>query len=780
MENAAPDAEAIPIEYAALNLKLRKFSGQDVLAMATLVQSTFATGGGGEHRQAQLLNGLNQLLPGQPEQACQLWRDLRQANDAERPNTIDTPFDTQSPPTIDEDACPLQAAFAGQYPGAVLFDNGSLQQRELLTIEDCVAPDMATGADIVCPQFGEDVVDTVVTLASATAIPMEIIVGKSPLLAVLKRQGNTVGSKQTAARPPYRPYSAAQLQTGRERVRVTVQGLRLALHNDSFPAAASNAILVSADQTESSHPIAVFGPQTGYFSPQLLVEFSQQGGGINNRGVAFAGLPYVIFGRGIDHAWSATSAGDDIIDVRALRLCEPNGAAPTRASTSYLYNGVCTAMLQRRDQWTAETNATTPTSANQKVTRNILRAPDYGPVFATATVAVAPIALAMQRSTFFAEYDSVSAFVTTGRNDVVDPDSFFEAFNRLTGTFNWFYLDADNIAYFNSGLLPLRAAGIHPDLPQWGDGEFDWQQTGTGRIDPTFSFANFLPLEAHPRAVNPPSGYFVNWNNATAPGFYAHDSQQGYGALYRSLLLERRLKAFREQPGTPLLTRADTVQIMTDAGTTDLRGQEILPQVFAVLDDSSDLNAFEQQTLQLLREWMNNGPCALGSMRRDRDGPALDTAALRYQDRVAVAFMDAWWTNMIDALLPQIVAIEAAGVMIGGRHNAPGAVGSAFQSGYYGYMRRVLDMTLGQSTAPHKQLKCAGSEAPEDCRAALVASLQLTMAQLGTDMQQWATNLEQDDAINHTAFGLADPANIHWQNRPTWQRVVQPTEDILQ
>ena len=85
----------------------------------------------------------------------------------------------------------------------------------------------------------------------------------------------------------------------------------------------SNAILVNAEETQDGHPIAVFGPQTGYFSPQMLVEFSQQGGGIHSRGMAFAGLPYVIIGRGIDHAWSATSSGDDITDVRVLRLCEP-------------------------------------------------------------------------------------------------------------------------------------------------------------------------------------------------------------------------------------------------------------------------------------------------------------------------------------------------------------------------------------------------------------------------------------------------------------------------
>src|SRR5262249_5682704 len=33
----------------------------------------------------------------------------------------------------------------------------------------------------------------------------------------------------------------------------------------------SNAVVVSAANSATGHPIAVFGPQTGYFSPQLLM-----------------------------------------------------------------------------------------------------------------------------------------------------------------------------------------------------------------------------------------------------------------------------------------------------------------------------------------------------------------------------------------------------------------------------------------------------------------------------------------------------------------------------
>ena len=116
--------------------------------------------------------------------------------------------------------------------------------------------------------------------------------------------------------------------------------------------------------------------------------------------------------------------------------------------------------------------------------------------------------------------------------------------------------------------------------------------------------------------------------------------------------------------------------------------------------------------------------------------------------------------------------------MIGGRHNAPGASGSAFQGGYYGYVLRVLQMARGESAHPYRQLKCAGTGDLADCRAALVASLRATLAALGPDTMAWDPTLEADDAINHTALGLADPPDIHWQNRPTWQQVAQPTKKL--
>ena len=131
---------------------------------------------------------------------------------------------------------------------------------------------------------------------------------------------------------------------------------------------ASNALLVGASRSASGFPLAVFGPQVSYFSPEILIEMEVHAPGvpgdplapaIDARGAAFPGISLlVLLGRGRDFSWSATSAGSDLVDVVAAPLCEPGGRSPpTTASRHYLYNGQCLPMYQRTDAWIAKPSA---------------------------------------------------------------------------------------------------------------------------------------------------------------------------------------------------------------------------------------------------------------------------------------------------------------------------------------------------------------------------------------------------------------------------------------
>ena len=123
---------------------------------------------------------------------------------------------------------------------------------------------------------------------------------------------------------------------------------------------ASNWELVSARHSASGHPLAVMGPQVGYFVPQILMEEDLHGPGIDARGASFAGVNlYVQLGHGRDYAWSATSAGSDNVDTFAEVLCKDK--------FHYRHRGKCLAMekLERRRAG-ARTRSTRPPPARRR------------------------------------------------------------------------------------------------------------------------------------------------------------------------------------------------------------------------------------------------------------------------------------------------------------------------------------------------------------------------------------------------------------------------------
>ena len=84
----------------------------------------------------------------------------------------------------------------------------------------------------------------------------------------------------------------------------------------------SNALLIGAKRSATGKPLFVAGPQVGHYYPGILMELDLDGGGYKARGASFPGLSFaVLLGRGIDYAWSATSAGSDLIDEYVETLC---------------------------------------------------------------------------------------------------------------------------------------------------------------------------------------------------------------------------------------------------------------------------------------------------------------------------------------------------------------------------------------------------------------------------------------------------------------------------
>jgi acyl-homoserine lactone acylase PvdQ len=540
----------------------------------------------------------------------------------------------------------------------------------------------------------------------------------------------------------------------------------------------SNELIVTAAHSATGHPIAVFGPQTGYFAPEILHEIDLHGPGLQARGVSFPGTEvFVELGRGVDYAWSATSAGADIIDQRIEKLCNTDGSAPTQQSTAYVYNGVCTPMYERTDRQVAKPG---PGGPNPPAVVTIqLERTVHGPVIGRTTATdpatgrAIPVAVSQQRSTFFDELGAAPAFLEWNDPDVIHgPTDFQRAAGDETGTFNWTYVDANHVAYYMSGKLPVRHPSVDPNFPTWGTGQWEWRGFVPGDLS---------AADVHPRVVDPSSGFFTNWNNKPAPGFSAADSQFAYGPVFRVQSLSDRVKAIiSARRATP----ADIVNAMEDGGSVDLDGSQLVAQVAAVLNGVA-LTPAQQQALSTLQQWLADptwGSGVPGAHRRDRSGSGA------YEQGNAVAIMDALYPRLTHAVFdPWLDAGQYAQLAgINPINNPPGPVGSAYDGGWEGYLQRALRQAVTPTIANGYSQSYCGNGSLSACQAAVQAALQgaigaLTAAYGTADQTAWTCsrantaagrcNPAHDD-IHFSAVGVGTVPDIPWVNRPTFQQVV--------
>jgi acyl-homoserine lactone acylase PvdQ len=535
----------------------------------------------------------------------------------------------------------------------------------------------------------------------------------------------------------------------------------------------SNAVVISAANSATGHPIAVFGPQTGYFSPQLLMLEELQGPGISVRGAAFAGLNlYVQLGRGQDYAWSATSAAQDITDTYAVPLCDPSGGAATLSSTGYRYHGQCLPMevLAQANSWTPTLADSTPAGSYTLLTYRT----KYGLVSWRGLAAGVPTAFTTLRSTYRHEADSAIGFQMFDDPSTMDSAAAFMASAANVGyAFNWFYVNSTQDAYFDSGLNPVRPTGADPNLPMAADPAHEWVGW-----NPDTNTATYTPDPAHPQAVN--QDFFVSWNNKQAGDYSAADGNFSFGPVQRAQLLDAGVRA--ALAGGHRLTRADTVRVMADAAVTDLRARADLGLLLQVLDSQPT----SDPAVAALRQWYDAGA------RRVETSPGSHT----YQYADAIRIFDAWWPLLVagefrPGLGDQLFATLAGAMQLnespsGGQQGAssPGSVseaqshkGSSFQYGWWGYVSKDLRAVLGQPVAaPLAQTYCGGGSLAA-CRSVLLSTVDSAAAQPAAQVypgdatcaagDQWCA----DSIVQSRLGGISDPP-ISWQNRPTYQQAV--------
>jgi len=471
---------------------------------------------------------------------------------------------------------------------------------------------------------------------------------------------------------------------------------------------ASNWLTIDPSMSANGTTLAVMGPQLGYYYPEIVQQIHLSGPGIEAQGAAVPGLSmYLLIGRTEDYAWSLTSASQDVRDVFAELLCNPDGSEPSMVSVYYEFDGECVPF----ETFDAGTLNGAPIVYPISV---------HGPVIGTAMSEGRPVALARQRSTLGRDGLNLAALKDMTEGDASTPEAFFEVADKFGFTFNWGYANRDGIAYFASGYLPERAAGLDRRLPTLGTGEYEWE--------------GFLGQDEHPHADGHPSGRLLNWNNQSAPGFM-HGDGNAYGSVHR-------VELFDQWPDAVDL--AGVVGIMNRSATEDTRSP-VWPVISDVLAGGDAPTPLAADVVAILDEWVAD------------DAPRLDADDDGNHDEPGPMILDALFDPLAEAVLRPIFG-DLAGETRG--------ISEA------SIVDKDLRTILGQDVEGTFNLQYCGGGDLDTCRASLWDVVDSVTAELaaeyGDDPSAWLSEGFRSSFIP----GLI-PETFRGTNRPTFQQLLE-------
>ncbi|RZV42761.1 MAG: hypothetical protein EX269_14390 [Acidimicrobiales bacterium] len=473
---------------------------------------------------------------------------------------------------------------------------------------------------------------------------------------------------------------------------------------------ASNWLLIDPERSVNRTTLAVMGPQLGFYYPEIVMQVRLSGPGIEAQGAAVPGLAmYLLIGRTEDYAWSLTSANQDVRDVYAEVLCEPDGGTPTRETSHYRFDGECVPF----ELFDAGTLNNRPIRYPVSV---------HGPVIGTALVDGEPVALTRKRSTFGRDGLNLAALKSMTEGDAATVETFWESANRFGFTFNWGYANREGIGYFASGYLPERTPGLDRRLPTLGTGEYEWQ--------------GFLDQAEHPHADGHPSGRLLNWNNQSAPGFMHGDGNQ-YGSWHR-------VENFDQWPADAELR--DVVGVMNRAATEDTRAP-VWPVISEVLRSGEPVSPIAGEVVDLLDAWAAD------------DAPRLDADDDGDHDRPGPLVLDEVWDPIVDAVLSPVYGDALDTIDLRGIDSAS-------------LLDKDLRTVVGAEVeGPFNIAYCGGGDLVA-CSDSIWDAIDTTaarlVAELGDDTSQWLSEGLRLDF----APGLI-PETFRATNRPTFQQVLE-------
>jgi penicillin amidase len=256
----------------------------------------------------------------------------------------------------------------------------------------------------------------------------------------------------------------------------------------------SNAWVVAPEKSTTGNTLLLGGPQMGYSIPQQVVEVGLHGADIDAVGVTIPGLgPSLVIGVSKWCAWSQTVGESDLVDTYIERLHPLN-------KHKYKFNGDWLDMEKRTEIIYNSTGIANTYELFGTIHGTVLGS-FWIPIIGGFAITRKEPDFKMANKTMAAAYSFV---------ECKNVSEFGTKLKEIITSHNFLVADRyGNIGYFHTGWYPIRAEkgflGRKMDqrLPLWGTGKEEWQ--------------GILPFEENPQGVNPPEGFYANWNNRPSP-----------------------------------------------------------------------------------------------------------------------------------------------------------------------------------------------------------------------------------------------------------------------
>jgi penicillin amidase len=399
--------------------------------------------------------------------------------------------------------------------------------------------------------------------------------------------------------------------------------------SDPQGAEGSNNWVLAGRRTTTGRPLLASDPHVPFDAVSWWYEVHLCGGSFHVAGMAYAGIPGVMFGRTEGVAWGCTN---NICSQRDLYQEKTDSAHPG----CFLYDGGWEPWREGEEvigvRGGGPVRKTIRFSRNGPIVDEVLPPParTTGPVslrwLGASAQGLVPGLLAMNRAR------SAEEFRVALRPWHVP-------------TFCVVYADGDgHTGYQAVGRVPVREAWERGYRPGW---------------DPGHQWQGLIPFEGMPHAIDSPRGWMATANNRVAPDDYPYPLSGTWSDGYRG----RRIRQMIEAREGPRLSRPDCVAMHQDA--LSLRAVNGVPHLLAALRTGGDARLHEAAAH--LEAW-------------DRH---------MEPDRIGATIFDVFFSHWVKAVVRERFEGETAGLLAGGANGLAARLLEADAAGWFGAGRRT-------------------------------------------------------------------------------------------